>query len=277
MSIMRSVITEMSDNSPQLPDPIAGKARSTGQAQLAVGEWQTDLFTIVELIGYQALNPMAKKTHMLIQQNVSDDDIIRISGKFSGKWINRVVTPEEILGNFNFKWVPALQIENTSIKTQQMLNFLRVYSTIPPQERPALNMETFLIRLMRDGFGVKDIHNLFDIERANPSVPPEIEHRILDLGGEIKVQRSDDDTVHEREHRFYMKSQKDLYKLAVMEKHLIEHVNQRQTKELQAQQAAMALKMQQAQMRPPGRSGNPGQIPESTSQEDLQRGMRIEQ
>lgn len=279
VGLLRSIITEMSDNSPQLPDPIAGKARSTGQAQLAVNEWQTDLYTIVELISAEAMASIAGKTHMLLQQNLSDDDVIRVSGKFAGKWINRVVTPEEILGRFTFSWKPSLQIENQAIRTQQMLNLPKVWGTIPPEDRPKINWMNYFVRLIRDGFRIKDIHEILEMESMNPSVPPNLEHRMLDLGGDIKVQSSDDDNLHGTEHTKYLAIQKDAYKRATMFRHLEEHKVQMQKKQMMMQmQQQMMMAQQQAQSpKPPGGpEGNPSQVPESVNSDDMQRGMRVE-
>jgi len=79
---LRQIITEMSDNQPQLPDPIAGKARSTGQAQLAINEWQTDLYSIVNSMIEEGWIPMVSHVHSLLQANLDDDEIIRVSGRY---------------------------------------------------------------------------------------------------------------------------------------------------------------------------------------------------
>lgn len=288
-TVIRGMITEMSDNAPQLPDPIAGKARSTGQAQMAINEWQTDLFSFLESITAEGLNPFAKKIHMLLQQNLKDDDIIRVTGKYAGTWINRVVTPEMILGNFSFKWIGALQIENQSVKTQQMLNFVKVYQTLPPEARAGfrINWENFLIKLFRDGFLIKDTTNIIETARLNSSVDPVLEGRILDLGGHIKVQEMDDDEAHIAVHTQKIRSldpKKDLYKLAVLNRHLRQHQAQLQQKRAAQQQAMMMQQMQMAQMMggPQNQSqgekqntpGNLGQINESTDQADIMRGQR---
>lgn len=282
VGLLRGMITELSDNSPQLPDPIAGKARSTGQAQLAVNEWQTDLYTIVELITYEAMNPIASKTHTLLQQNLSDEDVIRVSGKFAGKWVNRVVTPDEIIGHFKYTWKPSLQIENLAIRTQQMLNFINVYSKLPPDAKIPINWRNFLVRLMRDGFRIKDIHEILELDNLNPSVDPDLEHKILDLNGEIMVQITDDDQAHIQRHQLRFRTEKDAYKRAVLWKHLEQHNKQMQDKQAIMQQAQMQAQAQMQQALPPGEAGAPGpqgpgnptEIPESVDQSNMERGMR---
>lgn len=279
VGMLRSMISELSDNSPQLPDPIAGKARSTGQAQLAVNEWQTDLYTILDLISAEAMQPMAQKTHILLQQNLDDDTMIRVAGKYAGSYMERILTPEDFAGRFNFQWSGSLQIESQSIKVQQMLNFLRVYSSIPPEAKINLNWENFVIKLMRDGFLIKDVHNIVETERLKASVSPYMEHKLLDAGAAIKVHKSDDDDAHIRNHRAYMLDTKDKYKRSLMQKHIQEHESQIEAK--QQEMALMQMQMQQMALaqgkgggRPPG---NPGMIPEATDQSNLERGMRVEQ
>lgn len=278
VTLLRQAITELSDNSPQLPDPISGKARSTGQAQLAVNEWQTDLFTFIDLISQEAMSPLAKKVHMLLQQNVTDDEIVRIAGKYAGKWVEKVVEPEDIIGNYNFKWIGALEMENKAVKTQQMLNFLRVYGSMPPETRIQLNLENLFIKILRDGFLIRDVENIVTTDNLSDTVAPRLEHRILDLGGEIKVHATDDDELHIKKHREWMNEQKDPYKRAKMQNHIEKHLEQQQKKTIEAQmmQQQMMLQMGAAQGGQNPGPGNPSQIPETSNQPDIERGMRLE-
>lgn len=279
-------ITELSDNSPQLPDPIAGKARSTGQAQLAVNEWQTDLFCFIDFISVEALNPMAYKIHSLIQQYISDDDVIKVSGRYAETWINRIVTPQDIVGRYKFKWTGALQIENQAIKTQQMLNFLNTYKQLPPeaQAKIQINWENLMIKLFRDGFLIKDVENLITTARMTESVSPYLEERILGFGGEIHTVDSDDDDAHIKFHTMAQNQDKDPITRAKRNKHINDHQNQKLQKQAAEQQAAQQQQMQQQQLtqgQPPGPNGpgpggpgNKTQIPQSTSQSNLEKGIR---
>lgn len=279
---LRQMISEMSDNQPQLPDPISGKARSTGQAQLAINEWQTDLFTFIDLIATEALSPMAFKTHSLIQQFIEEDDVIRVSCKYAGTWIERIVTPQEIIGRYDFKWIGALQIENQSIKIQQMLNFLRVWGSMPPelQGQVKIQFDNLIIKLLRDGFQIKDIQNIIETARLTSSVPPVIEEKVLAKGGLIKVHESDDDEVHLNFHLGKHQTDTDLISRALRSKHIQEHQEQMQKKvqaqQMQAQMQAMQEAQMQGQMQPARGPGNPSQIPESTDPADLERGMASE-
>jgi DNA-binding transcriptional MerR regulator len=278
---LRQMISEMTDNQPQLPDPIAGKARSTGQAQLAISEWQTDLFTFIDLIATEALSPMAFKTHSLIQQFIEEDDVVRVSCKYAGTWVERIVTPQEVIGRYDFKWIGALQIENQAIKVQQMLNFLKVWASMPPelQGQVKIHFDNLVIKLLRDGFQIKDIHNIVETARLTQSVPPIIEEKVLDKGGLIKVHEGDNDEVHLRVHVQALQVDKDLVTRALRSKHIQEHQEQLRKKVQHAQMQEEMQRMQQAQMQaemPQGRGpGNPGQIPESVDPADMERGMGI--
>lgn len=283
---LRQMISEMSDNQPQLPDPIAGKARSTGQAQLAVNEWQTDLYTIIDSIGAEALSSMAYKTHALVQQNVEEDDVIKITGKYASKWITKVITPHDIVGRYEFKWIPSLQIENQAVKTQQMLNFPRVWAQLPPEERAnvRLNWENWLIKLFRDGFLIKDVHTIVESDRMTASIPPEIENKICLKGGEIEVQKSDQDDLHIQSHQAQIQAldpKKNAYEIFKLSRHITKHEMQLEQKQREMQMMQMQMQMMQAQAgggAPQGGrpEGNPGQIPESTSQDALEKGQKIE-
>lgn len=282
--IIRGWISELSDNQPQLPDPISGKARSTGQAAMAVSEWQTDLFCFIDFLSVEALGSMAHKTHSLLQQFLSEDDVIRVSGKYADTWINRVVTPQDICGHYKFKWVGALQIETQSIKTQQMLNFLQVYQRLPQEAQAEVKMRwtNYVIKLMRDGFLIKDVENIVETEQMTASAEPDLEERILKLGGDIAVVKSDDDDLHLQVHEAAHAADRDKLTRAYRAAHMEEHRKQKQQKILEARQVAMqmqALAAGGAGGKPPGapgaQEGNQGQIPTATSQENLNRGQKI--
>jgi hypothetical protein len=276
VGLLRGIVTEMSDNSPQLPDPIAGKARSTGQAQLAVNEWQTDLFTILDSITEEAMNPLAKKVHTLLQQNLTDDEVIRIAGKYSGKWVERIVTPDQLVGNYNFKWIGALKIENQAVKTQQMLNFMKLFGSLPPDSGVKMKWDNFVIKLIRDGFLINDPENLIETKELTQSVEPALEHKILALKGEISVQDSDDDEKHLPLHQEELDTIKDKYQAAKLAEHMNKHVEQMERKKLEIQQAQMMMEMQM-QMSGKGQAGpgNQGQISEASDGADLERGLGV--
>lgn len=275
---IRNWISEMSDNQPQLPDPIAGKARSTGQAQMAINEWQTDLFTFIDFISVEALSNMAFKTHSLLQQFLEDDDVIRVSGKYADTWIQRVVTPQDLVGRYKFNWIGALQIENQSIKTQQMLNFINVYKNLPPEAQQEVRMrwQNYTLKLMRDGFQIKDVENIVETDKLSATTPPELEEKILSLGGDIEVVKSDDDAAHLQYHQLEHAKDKNPLTRAYRSKHMEEHRKQQEEKIQEIKRMEMQMATLQAQgpqaQRP---EGNVSQIPQSVTQDNLERGQRV--
>lgn len=274
---LRSMISEMTDNSPQLPDPIAGKARSTGQAQLAINEWQTDLFTFIDFISTEALSSMAFKVHSLIQQFISNDDVIRISGKYAGTWLERVITPDQIVGNYVFKWMGALQIENQAVKTNQILNLLKIYPTLPPEAQSEIKMNwtNIMIKIIRDGFAIKDVENIISTNRLKASTPAHIEEKILGLGGIIDTNDDDNDEAHLTEHVAAQNADKDLFRRSVRGKHIAKHQMKMEVMKRAAQMAqAQMAQMQAGPAEQKGVEGNVAQISESTDPADLNRGLR---
>lgn len=263
---LRSIITEMSDNQPQLPDPIAGKARSTGQAQLAIDEWQTDLYSFINLIAIEALAPLASKVHALLQQNIADSDIIKINVRYAGNWVNKIVTPNDIIGRFKFHWLGSIQVENQSVKTQQMLNFLKIIPQIPPEAQIQIKWDNLLIRLLRDGFNIKDVQNIIETEHLKASVPPALENRALDMGGEVEVTSSDDDALHLAEHKYGQAKATDKYVRALYDKHISDHTEQQAKKaqlaQIQQAQMQQQMAMMQAGAGPIQQKGHPqGPVP----------------
>lgn len=282
-SILRGWISELSDNQPQLPDPIAGKARSTGQAQMAISEWQTDLFTFIDFLSVEGLSSMAFKTHSLLQQFLTEEDVIRVSGKYAGKWISRVVSPNDLVGKYKFKWVGALQIENQAVKTQQMLNFMNVFKNLPPDAQGSVKVlwDNFIIKLMRDGFLIKDVDTIIETDHLRESTDPILEAKILSLGGDIKTVKSDNDQAHIDAHKFDYGKSRDLIFRAKMSMHIKEHEEQAQAKEAELKQVQMQMAALQAAGPVGGAPGGgaPGgstKIPNSISQDNLERGQRLE-
>ena len=275
--LLKNMISELSDNQPQIPDPIAGKARSTGQAQLAIGEWQTDLFNFIEQISNEALNPFASQTHALIQQNISDDAIIKITGKLANEWIFKVVTPEDITGNYDFKWIGSVQAESQSVRTQQMMNLLKIMPMIPPQAGVKLNWQNYVIRLLKDGFQMKNVEEIVETDNLKATVPPLLENKILEMNGEIETRKSDNDELHINFHRQVLES-KDALVRAKMTAHIAAHEVQAKAKAQEAmmqQQQMMMAMQQQAQGRGPRNpNGNQTQLSEAANPGDLERGMR---
>lgn len=281
---LRNWISEMSDNQPQLPDPIAGKARSTGQAQMAVNEWQTDLFCFIDFLSVEALSSMAHKTHSLLQQFLDEKDIIKVSGKYAGTMINRVVTPEDLAGRYKFTWMGALQIENQAVKTQQMLNLLQIWGTLPPEAQSQVRMrwENYIIKLLRDGFLIKDVENIVETDRLVATTDPVLEEKILDCGGDIRVEKADDDSAHLQIHKAAHAKDKNILSRARRAKHILETEKQIEKKRAETNQVAMQMQLLQSMGGPEAPQGggqqgpgNKGQIPQSTKVADMQRGMKL--
>lgn len=280
---LRNWISEMSDNQPQLPDPIAGKARSTGQAQLAVNEWQTDLFCFIDFLSVEALSSMAHKTHSLLQQFLGEKDIIRVSGKYADTWTQRVVTPEDLCGRYKFKWVGALQIESQAIKTQQMIQLMNIWKNLPQDAQGQVRMrwQNYVVKLMRDGFLIKDVENLVETEHMIATTSPILEEKILVEGGDIRVEKADDDAIHIQEHERAHATDKNVLSRAKRAKHLEEHRNQQQRKMAEARQIEMQMAALQAggigqsSQGGGGKQGNTTQITDATSQASMEKGIKV--
>lgn len=277
-SMLKGMISELSDNQPQIPDPIAGKARSTGQAELAIGEWQTDLFNFIEQLSNEALNPLSMMTHSLIQQNISDDTVIRITGKLANEYIFKVVTPDDINGNYDFRWVGSIQSESQSVKTQQMLQLLKILPMIPPDAGVTMNWQNFIIRILKDGIQMKNPEEIVETSRMKATVPPLIENKILEMNGEVEVRFSDNDDVHINFHKQLLESTDALVR-AKISAHIAEHELQKQKKAEEEMMRQQMMMQQQMAAQPQGRgprnpNGNQGQLSEATNPADLARGLR---
>lgn len=211
---------------------------------MAIGEWQTDLFNFIEQLSNEALNPLSMMTHSLIQQNISDDTVIRITGKLANEYIFKVVTPDDINGNYDFRWIGSIQSESQSVRTQQMLQLLKILPMIPPNAGVTMNWQNFIIRILKDGIQLKNPEEIVETERMKSTVPPLIENKILEMGGEIEVRHADNDDVHINFHNQLLDSTDALVR-AKLSAHIAEHELQKQKK---AEEAMMQQMMQQQMM-----------------------------
>lgn len=281
-NMIRQIMTESSDNSPQLPDPIAGKARSTGQAQLAIDEWQTDLYAFMQSIESEALVPFCQMTHSLLQQYVPDKLIIRVAGKYAETWIKKLVSPEDLAGRYDFTWKGAIQTQNNAIKVQQILNFIKVASSLPPDAGVKVNWPNLIMKLFRDGLQMKDAHTIIETADFNPSVPPGLENEMIEMGGPVNINPADDDVMHIGSHQAFMGKLPDEYAKFKMQLHIAKHNLQKEAKAqaqaqmMQQQQMAQQQQAQQSQGRGGANNpmGNQTQINESTNPSDMMKGLR---
>ena len=139
-----------------------------------------------------------------------------------------------------------------------------------------MNWQNFIIRVMKDGFQMKNVEEVVETDRMKATVPPLIENKILLMNGEIEVRYSDNDDIHINFHKQLLES-KDALVRAKVSAHIAEHEVQKQKKaeELMMQQMQQQMMAQQVQGRgPKNPNGNQGQLSEATNPADLQRGMR---
>jgi hypothetical protein len=134
---------------------------------------------------------------------------------------------------------------------------------------------------MRDGFLIKDIDNVVDTQHMRAAVDPVLEEKILDLGGDIMVQKDDNDALHLQIHGQAQGKDRDPLRRARRLKHNQEHEAQIVRKAAEVRQIQMQMQVVQAAGQGGGgqggqpSAGNTAQIPASANAPDLERGMKI--
>jgi hypothetical protein len=194
-----------------------------------------------------------------------------------------VTGPADIVGNYDWKWIGSFGIDNQQVKTQQMLTLLKILPALPPDAGVNVKWPNFMIKLMRDGFQIRDVENVIETEFLNASTDPGIENKLLEQGGSVMANTSDDDALHVRVHQDLLGKTKDPYHRALIDKHIKEHG-------LAAEKKAQMQQMMQMQMQlsagqpgankgPQGNRNNPmgnqTQISESTDPSDYERGLGV--
>ena len=70
-----------------------------------------------------------------------------------------------------------------------------------------INWDNFFLNLIREGFNIRNYHEIIETDRMDDRVSPDMEIKILEQGGEIRVNVNDDDQAHKAP-AYYLEDQR---------------------------------------------------------------------
>lgn len=287
MSQIQNRMQDFSDRSPALPPQLLGKSRTATQSNDVMEAMSVDQGTFQTQNELMILEPMCEQWESLIQQNMDDDQIVMILGRRASDLKRALVSKENLLGKYVYFWKGAAAAQNRMLLSSQMLNGLKVLSTMPPDQLNGINFQggEFFKILWKDIWQLPDADRILGLPEEMATQDALLENRLVSLGMEIEVLPGDDDQEHMANHDKGLSEAKSKEQKTSLMLHIMEHKKQldRKQKAAQAmqQQMMMMAQMQAQQQGGQGqqgkrspRSGNRTQLPGAQSVGDMAGGNR---
>lgn len=280
---LKALMENYSDRSPALPPQLTGKSRTATQSEMVFDSLGIDnwLFQLQNEINI--LTPMLEQWEAITDQNLDDDTMVMILGRRSGDMKRTLLCREDLLGRYAYKWKGASSSANKQIIARQMLDALKVYSTLPPQAQQSLqfNFQFFFKILWTELWSLPDGDKILGIPEEMVTQDAEAENMMVKKGLEIEVLPMDDDEGHMQVHDQLIQTAGGMVKQLLMA-HNILHKKQKEQKDLLKQQIQMQQQQQmmlaQAAAGQGGKkgngSGNRTQLSPSASTGDMASGVR---
>lgn len=237
----------------------SGMAQSLQQSQLP-------LENVTEDLEEQFTKRLLRKAYNLMSQYMDSEVVCRVLGP-DGTYITKPISAEDIIGDYEYEWLGVVSARNKLIMGQQMLQFLNIIRSLPPQIVQNLNWEYIINRIWTDAMGQRDSDEVFLSNKARFSIDPAYEFELLLNGREPVLSPGDNDMEHMEDHlqkRDRIPPEKEEL-IEKWDKHIDGHMAQatekvRKQREQQMMQEAakMAQIQQMTQGRQPQRGGGGG-------------------
>ena len=250
---LRSQIQDYSDRSPALPPQLLGKSRTATQSEIVFDTMGVDNWLFQLQNENLILTPMLEQWEAITDQNMSDKMTVMILGRRAGDFKRTLLSRGNLLGKYAYNWKGASAAANKQVVSRQMLDALKVITTMPPQMLQGLNFNggEFLKVMWTDMWNLPDADKILGIPEEMASQDAECENDAIKMGLEIEVQPMDDDQEHMGIHDKFLPSLKSPVLKKLLMAHILEHKKSAEAKvkqqQLQQQQQQLQLAMAQAQ------------------------------
>lgn len=277
VSQLRAQIADFSDLSPALPAQLSGKSRTAYQASIVSSAASVDVKSFQRQDEILVLVPLMHQWESLTDQNVEDKQILHFFGNQFNKAKQVLVMKNKLLGKYLYQWSASSITQNRQILARQMIDFLKVVTTAPPQmlQQLGMNMGEYGRTLWREGMNIPNGDKIFGLSYTE-STDPNVELEELKEGMEISVSAGDNDALHMKAHDQAMKKgDLDDTEKEEMAAHIAQHVAAIQKKQQAQQQMQLMMQQQQQAQQQQGRSrgsGNRTQLSPNSSPGDMSSG-----
>lgn len=282
---LKMLMENYSDRSPALPPQLLGKSRTATQSEMVFDSLGVDNWLFQLQNEQMILTPMLQQWESLTDQNMDDTMLVMILGRRAGDLKRTLLAKSDVLGRYAYQWKGASSSSNKQVIARQMLDFLKIITSLPPQMVQGLNFNgsEFCKVLYSDLWALPDSDKILGMPEEMITQDAEAENKMVEMGLEIEVLPSDDDEGHMPIHDKGIEAAKTEQEKTILMAHNLEHKKSAEMKkkiqEQMAQMQAMQqiLMIEQAQQGGQGRkrgSGNRTQMSPNASGGDMASGIR---
>jgi len=239
-----------------------GRAQNTAAGfSTMISQGSLPMTQIIEDLEEQFGEPLLEMSYSLIEQFMDETILLRILGRRGAPLIQKEVSIEDIIGNYEFKWMGSIASRNRQILGQQMINFLNIARGLPPQVLQQVNWPWLVKKIWTEGLGLQDAQEMFNPGGYSFSVDPELEFKLNQQDRPIAVSPGDDNQAHLKQHYLDRAKIKDPDELERWDKHIEDttQVIQKQIADQQKQQQMQQLQTIMALNSGKNGGGNGGQ------------------
>lgn len=309
MTSVQSLIALINDSANVAPFSGGGMLgpRARGRAIQTAGgmamvnsENMIQVHDVVQGIEDLWLDPMLKKMHSRTLQCLDVPVLLNITGARGAAMIQRLVTREDLIGEYTFRWQASTSNYNAQVRGQQMIGMLQTLGDPNLQaamqaENKRVSIAWLVESIWREGLQLPSVERLIQDIQPVRALDVNLENELFFNGrpDQVTVSPADDDVKHLMGHDALLepgKLEPGVYQLAL--EHMQDHVSALMAKQAQQQMQAQ-MQAQGAGMggipglMPPGAPGapgaggasngggamNPGRTPMTATQGDLGRTM----
>jgi hypothetical protein len=255
ISNLRAMMQDYSDRTPALPSQLMGKTRSATQSEIVQDALSTDQWLFQLQNEQTILTPMLQQWEALIDQHMKDDQLVMILGRNAADLKRTLMSRQDLLGRYAYEWKGASQVANKQVQGRQMLDGLKVFTSMPPEMRQGMNFNgaEFFKTLWTDFWMLKDADKILGQPEQMVTSDATAENHMVSKGLEIEVLWGDDDASHIAIHDKGIEEAKNQLEKTILMQHILEHKKNSDIKasikqQQQIQQAAQG-QLQQLQQK----------------------------
>lgn len=242
-SCKEQIFQTLGVNPAMLPHQLTSGTKKPNQAMIAA-EQQVDLLTTADVVtGLEGniLTPALQWMVWLDHQYRDEELLIPSFGELGVKMEMERIAPVQMDRRFEFKWYGVEQARSMQQMQVQMAG-LNVLKQIPPQAIPGktIDISPIVENWVQALFGPRVAGRVFKDIRAELTLDPQFENKILESGMPMAAHPLDNDVEHLQAHMALFQQSGDL--TGFLREHMMLHQMQMQKK----QQAQMMAAAQQA-------------------------------
>ena len=218
--------------------PMTGRKAATHITAIQQ-EYSLPIMDLAENIEEQVFSPWLGMAYIRNQQFLTEDEIFLVTGKKGVKFW-QTLSPEMLIGDFNFFWRGANQATNIHVRARQMMEFVNMAAPVAPliqQSGSQIDWGYVMKRIWKEGLGLDGEDKVLKTAELDRSIDPETENMLLSVGKYIPTAPQDNHQQHIQIHE-PLASAGDEYTRKAAMRHLTEHQMAMQQQQMAMRQSA---------------------------------------